>query len=186
MRRLLCEKKVKIPEGCHAEVSKKVLAVKGPRGEGVRDLSHFVLSIDVDGDCVRVRLWNGTSREQSKLKTCASIIKNCINGCAYGYAYTLKVVYKHFPMSIEIADEGKTVVVKNFLGQKQARTYKMIGYAVARLGDDKDTIVIEGSSLEEVSQSAGTIQEDCQVKKIDSRTFLDGIYFLRREVVDAK
>lgn len=186
MKRLLCEERVRIPEGCIVEILDRVMTVRGARATSVRDMSHFVLSMDVNEGHVRLRLWNGTNRERSKLITCASVIRNTIVGCMSGYEYTLKVVYKHFPMSVAIEDDGKTVVVKNFLGQKHARRYKMRGDSVARLGIEKDTFVVEGSSLEDVSQSAGTIQENCQVKKIDSRTFLDGIYFLSRSVVSAK
>lgn len=183
MKRLLCEENVKIPDGCRVEIENKIVTITGARATATRDLAHFVLSLDVHENNVRIRLWNGTSRERSKLITCTSIVRNAISGCMFGYEYTLKVVCKHFPMNIAVENGGKTVVVRNFLGQRAPREYKMRGDSVARLGTDKDTFVIEGSSIEDVSQSAGTIQEDCQVKKLDSRTFLDGIYFLRKGIV---
>ena len=183
MKRLLCEEKIAIPDGCAVEIKKKVLTVTGTRATETRDLSHFVLSFSIEGDTIFVRLWNGTSRERSKLKTCASLVRNCIRGCMQGYAYTLKAVYSHFPVTIGIEQDGRVVAIKNFIGQKAVKRYRMRGDSRARLGDEKDTFVVEGPSLEDVSQSAGTIQENCQARDFDSRVFLDGIYFLRRGVI---
>lgn len=186
MKRLLVKELVKIPEQCEVEINKKIITIKGPKATLVRDMSHLILYFDLFEDNIRISLWNGNSRERAKLITAASILKNAINGVMIGYSYTLKVVNKHFPMSIDINKNGKEVVVKNFLGQKATRTFKMLGQSVAKLGGDKDFLIIEGPSLEEVSQFAGAIQEDCQVKTFDSRTFLDGIYFIKKGLMEAE
>nr|CBH28879.1 60S RIBOSOMAL PROTEIN L9 [Anncaliia algerae] len=184
MKRLLVEELVTIPEGCIVDISKKVITITGSKATIVKDMSHFILYFDLHENSIRIRLWNGVSRERNKLITAASILKNAINGCMIGYSYTLKVVNKHFPMNLEIAKGGKEVVVKNFLGQKAVRRFKMHGQSVASLGEDKDYLIIQGPSIEEVSQSAGSIQENCQVKKFDSRTFLDGIYFVKKGLIE--
>lgn len=184
MRKLLRKEEVKIPIGCEVTLNDKVMTFKGKRDTIVRDLTTFNLYFSVENNKVIVRLWNGDSREQSKVKTAASIIKNAVTGCMSGFRYSLKVVSKHFPMSVELEENGKTVVIKGFLGEKNKRVFKLRGSSFAKVSEDKTIFSIEGSSLEDVSQSAGTIQENCQVKKTDTRRFLDGVYITNREVVE--
>lgn len=179
--KLLCKQEtVAIPEGCTVQLNNKTLTIKGNNNTRVLDLSHFTLTIQINDNNITVSLWNGSSREQSKVNTCASIIKNAINGVIFGYSYILKAASIHFPIALEVHENGKLVVVKNFLGEKNVRKYQVKGNAVAKLGEEKDTLVIEGCCLEDVSQFAGNIVRDCRVKNYDCRVFLDGIYVMKK------
>jgi len=51
---------------------------------------------------------------------------------AQGFEYKLRLVYAHFPININIADEGKLVEIRNFLGEKRVRAVQM--YPGARHG----------------------------------------------------
>jgi large subunit ribosomal protein L9e len=63
------------------------------------------------------------------------------------------------------------------LGEKIVRTIEMRGDAkVSRGGRDNKDVVVEGSDLDAVSQSAANIQQACRVKNKDIRKFLDGVY----------
>lgn len=44
----------------------------------------------------------------------------------------------------------------------------------------KDELILEGNSLENVSQSAADIQQICRVRNKDIRKFLDGLYVSER------
>lgn len=184
MRKIHRKEEVKIPNGCEVTLIDKVMTFKGKKDTLTRDLSNFNLYFVVEKDKITVNLWNGNSREQSKVKTASSIIKNAITGCMSGFRYNLRVVSKHFPMTVELEENGRVVVIKGFLGEKNRRVYRLRGNSSAVLGEDKAVFSIEGSSLEDVSQSAGTIQENCQVKKTDTRWFLDGIYVTTKEVIE--
>ncbi|KAK1348222.1 ribosomal protein L6 [Hamiltosporidium tvaerminnensis] len=184
MKKLYKEEIVKIPEGCSIEINNKIITIKGPKCTLIRDLSHITVTFALEDNNLICKLWNGTKKQQSKIITCASIIRNAIKGCMTGFRYVLTAVYKHFPIGIEIVDNGKTVIVKNFVGEKAIRKYQMIGESYARLGDEKDTLVIEGPSIEDVSQSAGNIQNKCRVLRYDDRLFLDGIYVSQRGIIE--
>ncbi len=64
----------------------------------------------------------------------------------------MKSVYAHFPININIEHEGKTVEIRNFVGENVLRTVKMRAGVVCRQGA-KDELILEGNDLELVSQS---------------------------------
>lgn len=51
---------------------------------------------------------------------------------AQGFEYKLRLVYAHFPININIAEEGQLVEIRNFLGEKRVRAVQM--YPGARHG----------------------------------------------------
>ena len=96
----------------------------------------------------------------------------------------MKTVYAHFPININIGDGKKSVEIRNFLGEKIVRKVPMLEGVTVATGA-KDEIVITGNSLENVSQSAATIQQSTSVKNKDIRKFLDGVYVSERGEVSA-
>jgi hypothetical protein len=42
-----------------------------------------------------------------------------------GFEYKLRLVYAHFPININIANEGALVEIRNFLGEKRVRSVNM-------------------------------------------------------------
>lgn len=183
MVELYVERMVPIPENCKVSIDDKILSLEYNGKKIARDFSHLVLFMDQYQSNIRLRLWNARRQERSKLITCATHIRNMVNGVTKGYEYTLKAAYVHFPISFEIMDNGKKLIVKNFLGEKSSRCFNMRGGAVVRLGTEKDTVVISGVCIEDVSQSAGTVQNDCKPKNFDTRKFMDGIYISKKHVV---
>ncbi|EPR78688.1 60S ribosomal protein L9 [Spraguea lophii 42_110] len=178
------EEKVQIPEGCKVEVVNKKVTVTGPKGTVSKDFSHIFVFIDIHEENVRCRLWNCRKQERSKLITCSKLIKNMIDGSMSGYFYELKAAYKHFPITFEIKENGKLLIVKNFLGQKWAREFKMIGDTIIKQGVTKDHLILEGISKEDVSQTAGLIQNNCLPKNLDRRIFQDGVYIATKGLIE--
>merc|ERR1711862_528197 len=103
-----------------------------------------------------------------------------MKGVTNGYRYKMKSVYAHFPINIAIQDNGQTVEVRNFLGEKYVRRVTMSDGVKCVQTGQKDEIAVEGNDLELVSQSAASIQQCVLVKNKDIRKFLDGIYVRRR------
>ena len=64
----------------------------------------------------------------------------------------MKSVYAHFPININIANDGKTVEIRNFLGENVTRNVEMRHGVTCKQGA-KDELVLEGNDLELVSQS---------------------------------
>jgi len=108
------------------------------------------------------------------LGTAAAHIRNMLKGVTDGYRYELKSVYAHFPVTIKAYEKNKEVRIENFTGEKTPRHAKILeNVKVTVKGED---VIVEGSSLASVSQTAANIQNATKIKKKDLRVFLDGIY----------
>ena len=66
----------------------------------------------------------------------------------------MRMVYAHFPVNCAIADDKKSVEIRNFLGEKIVRRVNLLeGVTMTRSDDVKDEIVLVGNDVENVGQS---------------------------------
>jgi large subunit ribosomal protein L6 len=165
-------KTVKIPEGVAINLERKTIEVSGEKGRLVRDFSHAPVSILIeDGEVVVSAQW-ARRKVSALVGTICSHIGNMIKGVTQGFTYKLKIVYSHFPISVKV--ERDRIVIENFIGERSPRTAKIVGNTeVSVKGDD---IVVRGTNIEQVSQTAANVEQATKVKEKDPRKFLDGIY----------
>lgn len=157
----------------------RVVTVTGPRGTLKRKFKHQALEmrlVEEDGTKkLRVDKWFGNKKELACVRTICTHVKNMIIGVTRGFRYKMRFVYAHFPINVNL--DGQNVEIRNFLGQKKVFRVTCRGdTAVVRSKDVKDQIVLEGNSIEDVSQSCADIQQSTLVRNKDIRKFLDGIY----------
>jgi large subunit ribosomal protein L9e len=169
-------------------IKSRKVTVKGPRGTLTKTFKGSNLDIYMTGSKVHRKIfadsWLGTHKERACVQTILSIIRNMITGVTKGFEYKMRFVFAHFPINSTIADENKTLVINNFLGEKRARRIPMLGECTVKKSENtKDEIVITGNSLESVGQSAATVHQSCAVKNKDIRKFLDGCYVSERNVI---
>jgi large subunit ribosomal protein L6 len=85
-------------------------------------------------------------------------------------------VFSHFPISVKV--DGKKIVMENFTGERSPRIAKIMGETkVAVKGED---VIVQGLSIEDVSQTAANVEQATKIKVKDPRVFLDGIYVYER------
>jgi len=167
------------PEGITVTVKSRKVTVKGPRGELFRDFSHLPIDLHLEnkGKRIRAELWFGTRKSVACIRTVITHIKNMVTGVTKGFLYKMRMVYAHFPISVNIEKDGKEVEVRNYIGEKIVRKVTMISDVKCKRSEDvKDEIVIFGNDIDAVSQSAANIQQISRVKDKDIRKFLDGVY----------
>lgn len=165
-------KSIEIPEGVEVMVDGRLVTVKGEKGELTRDFSHAPISIQLKENTIRVQANWPRKKESALVGTVSSHIQNMITGVTKGFTYKLKIVFAHFPLSVKVKE--KTVVIENFTGERSPRIAKIIGEAkVVVKGED---LIVQGISIEDVSQTAANIERATKVKRKDPRVFLDGIY----------
>ncbi len=174
VRQEMAQQTVAIPEKVTVEVEGRRVSVKGPLGALDEDLSHLPISLSKqENGIVITTLWP-RKRELGMLGTAAAHVRNMFKGVTEGYRYELKGVYAHFPVTIKADEKNREVRIENFTGEKTPRHARIEdGVKVIVKGED---IVVEGTSLSKVSQTAANIQNATKIKKKDHRVFLDGIY----------
>jgi large subunit ribosomal protein L6 len=173
---------VAIPEGAKISVNERRIVVEGPKGKIEKDFddprfNDFVsfekkdneFVIHFDGSKRKIKAMAGTIRAHAK---------NMFVGVTKGYTYSMRIVYTHFPITV-VSEKGK-LHVKNFLGEKGARTANIVGDV--QLHIDKESVTVTGTNLEAVSQTAANLERSCKLKKRDRRIFQDGIYITGKAI----
>merc|ERR1711955_2355 len=140
-------------------------------------MGHLNVDISkVNKNTIKVEKWFGLRKELAAVRTICSHITNMTTGVTKGYQYKMKAVYAHFPINCAISEENTLVEVRNFLGEKYVRKVRMHEGVTCKNSGQKDELIVEGNSIEAVSQSAALIQQSTSVKNKDIRKFLDGLY----------
>lgn len=176
----MLEKRVTVPENVTVEVTDHKLTVKGEKGELSRDFSDprydRFLSFQREGEEIVIKTTSQKRTVKSLVGTIAAHLKNMTQGVQKPYEYKMKIVYVHFPMTVEV--KGDKIYIKNFLGEKGARTAKIIGDTQVKA--DKEFVTITSNCKEQAGQTASNIEQACRVKGRDKRVFQDGIYIIEK------
>ena len=167
---------VEIPENVNVTIDGLRVVVEGPKGRLERDFSHAKeVKISKKDNKVIVETFFANRKKKALVGTIASHIENMIKGVTKGYRYKLKVIYSHFPITVEVDNSNRIVRIKNFLGERSDRIAKIVGDDVKVTVKGED-VIVEGIDIEHVGQTAANIELATKIKDKDRRVFADGIY----------
>ena len=167
---------VEIPENVNEEINGYVVKVTGPKGELVRDFSHArEVLLRKEDNKVIVETYFANRKRKALVGTIAAHIENMIKGVTKGFRCKLKIIYSHFPVTVEVDEKERIVRIKNLLGEKADRIAKIVGDDVKVYVKGED-VIVEGIDIEHVGQTAANIELATKVKGKDRRIFVDGIY----------
>ncbi|MGI0074976.1 MAG: 50S ribosomal protein L6 [Nitrosotalea sp.] len=170
------EVSIPIPTAVKVSISHKILHVQGPLGKTRKTFKKIPVEVQVEGKNVLLKSVGMRKRDYAIFKTAESIINTLIEGVQTGYTFKMKIVYAHFPITVKVKDGN--IHVENFQGERAARVSKIFGDTkVVPKGDD---VIITGPVLTDVSQTAGSLQQNTKVKNKDHRVFLDGLYLFEK------
>ena len=169
---------VEAPASVTIKKEGNIIEVKGTLGTIRKDFTKLPATVTVQGNKITIKPYGTRKRDLAVTNTARSIIAAMIKGVERGYTYKLKIIFAHFPISVKV--KGKEVHVENFFGERSARISRIVGTAtkVSVMGED---VVIQGPSLEDVSQTAANIELSTKTKGKDQRVFLDGLYIYSKE-----
>jgi large subunit ribosomal protein L6 len=176
LRAVEVSKVIQVPDDVQVTIDGRSVTVKGAKGELTHDFSHASVSIELDNRNIRIWAEWPRKKETSLVGTIYSHIQNMIIGVRKGFTYKLKIVFSHFPISIKVQE--KTVLIENFTGERRPRRVRIIGDTQVKV--QSEDIIVQGVNLENVSQTAASIEQATKVKRKDPRVFLDGIYVFER------
>jgi len=187
MRDVLKTEELDIPEGVTVAIKSRIIIVNGPRGKLENNVRHVNMDLRVikgKANKVTLAVWQGARKHIACLRTIRSLIENMITGVTKGFLYKMRAVYAHFPINCIIQENGRALEIRNFLGEKIVRHVAMLdGVTIAESTAQKDEIILTGNDIQNVSQSAASIQGLCRVRNKDIRKFLDGIYVSERTTI---
>jgi large subunit ribosomal protein L6 len=169
---------IEIPENVKVRMEGNVFIVDGKLGSLRKDITKLPVAVDVKDKKLVVRPPGTRKKDLAVTNTVKSIIQSMIKGVETGYTYKLKVVYAHFPISVKT--KGREIHVENYFGERAPRVSHMVGDStkVNVIGED---VIVQGPSLEDVSQTAANIEFSTKLKGKDQRVFLDGLYIYSRQ-----
>jgi large subunit ribosomal protein L6 len=174
---------VEIPTNVNVQVKGMIVEVSGPLGSTSRDFTHArnIRISKTDGNIILDTAYPD-KKKLALLGTVKSHIVNMIDGVTRKFRYEMKIVYAHFPITVEYESAKNTLLIKNFLGERSARKASVLSGVDVRVAGD--TVILEGVDNEKVGQTAANIQRATKIRKKDPRVFGDGIYVYRKYVGD--
>ena len=177
MRALEAVKTIEVPNGVEVKVNGRIVSVKGEKGALTRDFSEAPVTLQEEDKEIKVQASWPRKREAALVGTVCSHIQNMITGVTKGYTYKLKIVFSHFPISVKVKEN--MVSIENFTGERSPRWARMMGDV--KVSVKEDDVIVQGTNLEDVSQTAVNIERATKVKSKDPRVFLDGIFVYQKK-----
>ncbi len=155
-----------IPEGVTVQVEDNKVVISGPKGR-VEKVVKGPVSVALEGNELVVK-----SDILAIQKTWESIVRNAFEGVTKGYERRLKILYAHFPFTVEV--KGDRAYIKNFLGEKKPRTARIMpGVKVEVKGKE---VIVSGADKELVGQTVANLKQALKIRNKDPRVFQDGLY----------
>ncbi len=170
------EATAEIPAGVTVAMDGTRVVVTGPKGTLAREMRFPGIAIAIGDGIVTVSTDVTRKRVVAMVGTLASHIRNMCRGVTEGYEYRMKVVFSHFPIQLKL--QGQTLVIDNFLGEKQSRYARIEPGVTAAVGND--AVTLSGIDKEKVGNSAANIEHATRIRNRDPRVFQDGIYIVER------
>lgn len=179
---MMLMQEIEIPGGVQVVISEERdrITVSGKLGSCSKTVNTHLLRASVDGG--KLALKEAGNKKLSKKADLAgqalgAEIKRAIYGVENGYERKMKILFAHFPITVEVK-EG-TVQAKNMFGEKKARVARIIGNTKVEVKNQE--LTVRGVDPYDVNQTAANIHKLSFAKHKDSRVFQDGIYYENEE-----
>ena len=165
---------IDLPEGIKAELDGKNLKMSKEGNEVKKMLSYEAVIKD---NKIIIGKDRPTKKDKKLINTSTAHIKNMIVGLEEKYVYKLFIASVHFPMTVTI--QGKEVIIKNFLGEKQDRKAKIVEGVEVKI--EGEIVTVEGIDKEAAGQTAANIETATKIRNRDRRIFQDGIFITEKQ-----
>lgn len=188
MKYISSKEYINVPEGVTVNVKARVVTVTGPRGTLKKNLQHVDVAFKpISPEKIELEIFHGNRKRVATLRTVKTLVQNMVTGVTKGYKYKMRYVYAHFPITVNLEKNGTQIEIRNYLGQKKVRIIQALEGVTAEVSKNvKDELILTGNSIDNVSQTAATINQSCLPRDKDIRKFLDGIYVSEKGVIETE
>nr|AJS12291.1 50S ribosomal protein L6P [uncultured archaeon] len=180
-KKILIEE-IEIPKEVEVSIDKVTISIKGKMGEIKRRLASKKVELSKQENKVVISAKKTSKREKKVMNSFKAHIKNMIRGATEGHRYELKICSGHFPMNVSV--NNKEFSVKNFLGEKIPRTFKIKEGVDVKVEGDK--VIVESIDKELAGHVSSDIEQLTRRTKYDTRIFQDGIYITNKDGKELK
>ena len=127
MKYIVSEQELEIPEGVTVDVKSRTVTVKGKLGTLTKSFKHIPFEMVKDKNkkgipALKFRMWLQKKKRNAVLGTVRSTIRNMINGVTNGYKFKMVLAYSHFPIVVNIIENGRVNFYLIF-SQLKSRTF---------------------------------------------------------------
>ncbi|MHA2366220.1 MAG: 50S ribosomal protein L6 [Candidatus Hodarchaeales archaeon] len=175
---------IEIPQGVTVtQIGDRHLRIKGPKGTLERKFDRIPTQINITKSHVEIFDYFVNRHRKALVGTLSAHIKNMFLGVQNSFIYKLKIIYSHFPITVQIKKHKGVQVLEytGMYGQKN-RTRIPIPEGVKVKVQEED-IVCEGIDIDSTSQFAARVEQATRLRgkrAKDPRIFQDGIYVYER------
>jgi len=177
------ENEIEIPEGVNIQLDGRNVTVEGPKGKLTKNFSqHTETDLILDGSILKFTSYFLNKRAKAKSLALVGLINNMIKGVTQGYTYKSKIVFSHFPITVEPDNKKRKIVIKNLYGGRKQLVVDIVGEDT-QVKIEGDDVITEGINKEAVGQTAANMQEVCRLRgkrKKDPEVFMDGIWLFEK------
>ncbi len=167
---------IEIPEGVNVEIEGKTVIAEGKNGKNLRTFKLGKIKLSKKDNKIIIGHEQSTKTEKKMINSITAHIKNMIKGSQNKFEYQLKICSSHFPISVSLKDNK--IIIGNFLGEKIARSAKILEGVDANI--EGNLITITSSNKELAGQTAANLETATKIKKRDLRVFQDGIFMISK------
>jgi large subunit ribosomal protein L9e len=98
------------------EVKARHITVKGKLGTLKRAFKHIPIEIykgqsKAGKSALRFRMWLQKKKRNASIGTIRSTIRNMITGVTVGYKFKMVLAYAHFPIVVNVIDNGRVTLI---------------------------------------------------------------------------
>lgn len=183
MKQLYIARSIELPEDLKITVKDRHVTIEGPKGTLTRNFDPTDVEITKKGKKVDIKAYYINKKRKAATLAVVGYINNMIKGVMQGYTYKSKIVFSHFPLTVEPDNKKKIITIKNLYGGRKHITVPIVGPETT-VKVDKDDVIIEGIDKEAVGQTTANMQEACRLRgkrKKDPETFMDGVWLWDKE-----
>ncbi|MHA2357599.1 MAG: 50S ribosomal protein L6 [Candidatus Heimdallarchaeaceae archaeon] len=178
MKQLYIVKEILIPEEVKISIKGKTVTAEGTKGTLTKSFEKEDIELKKTKKKIDVTAYYINKRKKASTLAVVGHIENMIKGVSEGYVYKSKIIFSHFPITVEPDNNKRIVTIKNLYGGRKPIVVPIFG-PDTNVKVDRDDVIIEGIDKEAVGQTTANMQEACRLRgkrKKDPETFMDGVW----------
>jgi large subunit ribosomal protein L6 len=178
MKQVYIERNVELLEDLKITIDGTIVTMEGKKGKLIKSFENFKVELKKSKNKINVKSYFVDKKKKAKMLAVVGYLKNMMIGVTEGYVYRSKIIFSHFPITVEPDNKKRLITIKNLYGGRKPLVVPIVGDDTT-VKVDKDDVIIEGIDKEAVGQTTTNMKEICRLRgkrKKDPETFMDGIW----------